>query len=80
METTKHLYVEQPWSLADTHQHLTLLLPWTEDLTLTVLLRFIILHPLSDKEIGVQMPVHGAVAQAFLSHLRASHDLGATHG
>ena len=66
--------MERPWSLADTHRHLTLLPPWTEDLAPTHLLRFIMramgdLRPVRDDEVGIQMPVHGAIAQAFLSHL-----------
>jgi hypothetical protein len=66
--------VERPWSLADTHRHLSVHPPWTEDLAPTHLLRFIQraagdLRPVLDDEIGVQMPVHGTIAQAFLAHL-----------
>ena len=66
--------MERPWSLADTHRHLALRPPWTEDLAPTHLLRFIMrafgdMRPVRDDEIGIQMPVHGAIAQAFLSHL-----------
>jgi hypothetical protein len=48
--------------------------PWTEDLAPTHILRFIMraagdLRPVYDDEIGIQMPVHGTIAQAFLSHL-----------
>jgi hypothetical protein len=49
--------------------------PWTEELAPTHLLRFIMraagdLRPVLDDEIGIQMPVHGTIAQAFLSHLQ----------
>jgi len=48
--------------------------PWTEELAPTHLLRFIMraagdLRPILDDEIGIQMPVHGTIAQAFLAHL-----------
>jgi hypothetical protein len=52
-----------------------LLPPWTEELAPTHLLRFIMraagdLRAILDDEIGIQMPVHGTIAQAFLSHLQ----------
>ena len=45
--------------------------PWTEDLAPTHLVRFIMratgdLRLVRDAEIGIHMPVHGAIAQAFL--------------
>lgn len=48
--------------------------PWTEELAPTHLLRFIMraagdLRPVLDDEVGIQMAVHGTIAQAFLSHL-----------
>ena len=83
-ETTKHVYVDQPWSLAETHRRLSTIPPWTEDLAPTHLLRFIMrapgdLRPVRDDEVGIQMPVHGTIAQAFLSHLhRLPHSWGLT--
>ena len=65
--------MERPWSLADTHWHRSMGPPWTEDLAPTHLLRFMRaagdLRPVRDDEIGTQMLVHGAINQAFLSHL-----------
>ena len=48
--------------------------PWSEDLGPTHILNFVKrgagdLRPVLPDEIGKQMPAHGAIAQAFLSHL-----------
>jgi hypothetical protein len=66
--------MDRPWSLADTHRHFIMHPPWTEELAPTHLLNFVTrvagdLRPVLDDEIGIQMPVHGTIAQAFLSHL-----------
>ena len=66
--------MDRPWSLADTYRHFVLHPPWTEELGPTHLVRFINraigdLRPVLDDEIGIQIPVHGTIVQAFLSHL-----------
>jgi hypothetical protein len=58
--------VEQPWSLPDTHRHLSVHPPWTEEIPPTHVVKFV---KDRDDKVGIEMPVHGTIAQAFLSHL-----------
>ena len=49
--------------------------PWTEELAPTHILNFVEraagdMRPVRDDEIGIQMPVHATIAQAFLAHLQ----------
>ena len=59
----------------DTFRHVTVRPPWTEELGVTHIGRFIQrgagdLRPVRDDEIGIQMPIHSTIAQAFLAHLQ----------
>jgi hypothetical protein len=66
---TKHVYIDQPWSLPDTFRHLSMFEPWTRERPPTHLIKFIGPNEHYSAP-GVQVPVHDTIAQSFLAHLR----------
>ena len=79
-----HTYVDPPESPEDKDRHVVVHPPGTEELPPTHILNVVEraegdLRPVLDDEVGIQMPIHSTIAQAFLAHLqRLPHSPGLT--